>query len=587
MLQLNDSSGTVHNTNTTSTLITYSGLVNGQNYTLNVRAIDKSGLNSSASTTSNGIFIDTTLPTITVNTPSYGPFSANPTDPIDVDFSDNQNLDYVSYKVNANGSFTNISITINGTSYTTNWDVWGNANLQEGVNTIFLLAVDDAGNSRLATETVTYTIDTTRPRVTVNFPVAGTESGTGTSFVVTTNEQAVCSFKLDSASFATMASTNSTVHEQNLTLAGGSHTVRANCTDIAQNFNDTKSVTWTVNTAGPTLSSLIYSDLDAIVNASFTVNTTAVSSLYIISGFQYVINNIDSAATTLAVSQDNAFDETTEDINFTLSITGLNGTYTLYARANNSQGTWGGWYARTFFVDTEAPNVSISSPLNTTVTNVTPTIAITIQDNEGGSGINISTLVVTDSINGTLSVGGCSTPDNSRTYTCSFTPAGLADNRSHLLNVTVTDIAGNQRNFNRSFTIDTTKTVTASLIASDTVGVADNTYANGWSFTFNISTGTGGNAIRFRMDNWTILAGSNIIAVFNNTYMEYVNSTGGYRNYTVKNSYDEAQDIDPLNDTDTSTTGTQSTIIIYVKIPTGTVSGVYSTGYGAGLYSTT
>ena len=104
---------------------------------------------------------------------------------------------------------------------------------------------------------------------------------------------------------------------------------------------------------------------------------------------------------------------------------------------------------------------------------------------------------------------------------------------------------------------------------------------------FNISTGSGGNSLRFKMDNWTISGGSAIISVFNNTYMEYTNSTGSLRNYTVKNSYDEDQDIDPLNDTATSTSGTQSQITIRIKIPTGTTSGAYSTGYGAGLYSST
>jgi hypothetical protein len=132
-----------------------------------------------------------------------------------------------------------------------------------------------------------------------------------------------------------------------------------------------------------------------------------------------------------------------------------------------------------------------------------------------------------------------------------------------------------------TFTVNTQNVINATLIASHTNGVADGTFANGWSFTFNISTGTGGNAVKFRMDDWT---GPGLFPVFNNTEMVYYNSSGMRNVYWVKNGYDPDQLVSDLQDL-SAADGTQGNITVYVKIPVGTVAGSYSTSYGVGLYS--
>jgi hypothetical protein len=53
--------------------------------------------------------------------------------------------------------------------------------------------------------------------------------------------------------------------------------------------------------------------------------------------------------------------------------------------------------------------------------------------------------------------------------------------------------------------------------------------------------------------------------------------------YNVKNAYNESETIYPLFDID-ATAGTQGNVTIYVKLPTGTNSGSYSTTFAAGLY---
>ena len=166
-----------------------------------------------------------------------------------------------------------------------------------------------------------------------------------------------------------------------------------------------------------------------------------------------------------------------------------------------------------------------------------------------------------------------------------FTPnASLADSTLHNISITAYDRAGNSVTQWLNFTIDTTVYVDASLIAVDSVGIADDSYDDGWSFTFNISTGIGGDGVRFRMYDWEDSSG-NSIAVFNNTKMVYYDNTSTQRTYWVRNGYDGAQTIYPLFDVDPSVAGTQGNITIYVKIPVGTTSGSYTTSYGVGLYN--
>jgi hypothetical protein len=172
-----------------------------------------------------------------------------------------------------------------------------------------------------------------------------------------------------------------------------------------------------------------------------------------------------------------------------------------------------------------------------------------------------------------------------RYYLCYFVPnETMKDSTFHNISITYYDNAGNSVTNVTNFTINTTISINASLIASDTVGIADGTYENGWSFTFNISMGTGGNALRFRMYDWTDASG-NTMSTFNNTKMVYYNSTGVQSTYWVRSSYDETQTVYALQDIDSVMAGTQGNITIYVKIPVGTVSGSYSTSYGVGLYS--
>lgn len=173
----------------------------------------------------------------------------------------------------------------------------------------------------------------------------------------------------------------------------------------------------------------------------------------------------------------------------------------------------------------------------------------------------------------------------------------LDDNTTYTLTVFVADYAGNVGELlvgppplhtellpATTFTVDTTRALNVSLISVKTNGIADGTFTNGWSFKFNISTGTGGNAVSFRMDDWQDSNGNHIL-VFNYTRMVYYDANGTRRIYWVNNTYDENQALYPLQDVDPAINGTQGNITVDVSIPVGTTAGSYSTSYGVGLYN--
>ena len=128
------------------------------------------------------------------------------------------------------------------------------------------------------------------------------------------------------------------------------------------------------------------------------------------------------------------------------------------------------------------------------------------------------------------------------------------------------------------------------LYATDTIATADNTYANGWSFTFNITLGsttsnaTTVNATAVRIANWTQVGGTATIATANNTIMNYTDVTGTRRTYYISHDYNTTDTIYPLQDLDTASRPINGTVTIFVKVPVA-LSGTYSTTFTFASYS--
>jgi len=234
--------------------------------------------------------------------------------------------------------------------------------------------------------------------------------------------------------------------------------------------------------------------------------------------------------------------------------------------------------------DTTPPVITIITPSNTSnVSSSTPTITFTVSDN---TQVDLGSISVSG-------VSGFSAPQNCtgnvQLYTCSFATTALTDGTNYTVTFNARDMSGNSATQQTlQFGYSSNTIITLKLISATTSGVADNTYTSGWMFRFNVTLGTSGNATRFRMNDWCLVgsdcSGNNKIAVSGNVVMNYTTLNGTTMMYNVKNTYNESEAVTPLFDID-ATSGIQGNVTIYLKIPTGTNSGSFSTTFAAGLYS--
>ncbi|MBI2971261.1 MAG: fibronectin type III domain-containing protein [Candidatus Aenigmarchaeota archaeon] len=556
--------------NTSSTSYTQSGLVEGGNYSLRVRAVDRAGL-TSGFVASNGIRIDITAPTFTFNNNSYGPYNADQGSIVDIDFSDNYQLSFVQYKVNANGTWVNVASSIGAATYATNFNVWSSNNTLEGQNRIYARAQDAAGNNVTSSEFATFTKDTVNPAVVISNPVSGSVLGTNVTLTVLTGETATCTYNITTSTAPSMATTGTTVHEQNLSsLTSGSKTVGVSCTDSAGN-NANRSVTWTVDAQStPTVMNITLGDADRIINGSTTVTLSATNNLYTLSSVYYEIENVRIG--NISVATDGTFDEASEDVNFTMAVSSVaDGDRTLRVCVNNSQGI-AGCNAIVFTLDTVAPAITISAPANATLSDATPTVTFTVQDNVSASKVNVTSIALADSLNGSLGFSGarCDTSDNGRTYNCSFDSSTTLSEGAHTITINASDIAGNQRSSTRTFTMNTTVYVNTINVTADDTTAIPNGY-DYWQWTIRVNSSS--QNIKFTLANWA--SGANSISVSGNDMTTIThNSTA----YNITTSMATAANI-TLVDDDSAVAGYQANLTLKQKLPTTTVSGSYSTTY--------
>lgn len=122
--------------------------------------------------------------------------------------------------------------------------------LTDGVHTFAVQATDRAGNTS-APSTVTWTVDTTPPTVAIDGTPASF-TGPSAQFAFTGSDAVgVASFqcKLDDADFAACTSPVSLA-----SLSHGSHAFQVHAIDTAGNVGEPVSITWTVDSVGPTVS---------------------------------------------------------------------------------------------------------------------------------------------------------------------------------------------------------------------------------------------------------------------------------------------------------------------------------------------
>lgn len=183
--------------NGTSTSVTRSGLTlsEGVTYYFSVRAVDNAG-NTGGAASSNGITVNTSLPTITDNQSGDATPRRTAGTIYDVDFAKSAsgpNLDYAQYAVYSGPSLTGTQLktwtdifTVDTASYTTDWSI-DFSSLQEGVNYVSVRVVALDALSNELDDVFMVTKDTIGPVITA---VGASASDTTATVSWTTNEPA-------------------------------------------------------------------------------------------------------------------------------------------------------------------------------------------------------------------------------------------------------------------------------------------------------------------------------------------------------------------------------------------------------------
>lgn len=323
-------------------------------YTITAKARDAAGNITTSSPLSVDVLNnppDTESPTVSITSPSAGEVLGT----INVSASADDNVAIIGVQFFVNGSaFGAEDLTV---PYTTSWNTLTVAN---GTYIISAKARDAAGNITLSGE-VTVTVnnppDADPPVVSVTAPTAGNVAGTVSITAGASDNIGVAGvqFLLDGISLGSEDLIFPYSFSWNtLTAANGNHILTARARDEAGNMTTSAEVI--VNVSNDITGPVVSITAPAAGTVSGTISVAADASDDIgVTGIQFLLNGANLG---------------TEDITAPYSIswntvTSVNGSYTLTARARDAAG-----------------NISVSAPVNVTVSNVTNLIAA-LNFNEG------------------------------------------------------------------------------------------------------------------------------------------------------------------------------------------------------------
>ena len=253
---------------------------------------------------------------------------------------------------NTNITATNLSLRVynvtynftgNGT-YAYVWYSYGNGNLTNL----------NSSNPRNVTVSL---LDATPPTVTINSPGNSSYRTTVINFNATTNENSSCFYSIDQNSNVSMTQFNITYYNYtNSAAPEGSHNVIFSCIDASGNTNSS-SIRFFVDTIPPHIS------FSSPQNTSYNTKTILIN----------ILNNSDS--------KNIWFNRGLGNETYTTSVSKSfgEGSTSIIAYANDSLGNLNGTAVR-FFVDSIAPTITISSPIE--ITYETKTINFNVSASE-------------------------------------------------------------------------------------------------------------------------------------------------------------------------------------------------------------
>ena len=393
----------------TAEIHTFGSLSDGQ-HNVTVKALDAGSNNNTALVT---FTVDMTAPSLIITSPTAGYLSTDGSVPV------------MWTAFDAGSGLAKVEISTDGI-------VWSQVNgttrlldgLADGSNTVHLRAADNAGNVRTAT--MTFTVDTVAPSLSITSPKAGYWNNTGGVLVVWTDSDSGSGvsrveISADENAWSTVTGTSDVLSG----LSAGTHSIHVRVTDNADHITSAI-VTFHVDLTDPVLS--INSPTVGYLN-----NTGSVL-------VKWTVSDAGSGLANFEISTDGTVWSPVTGTSDLLSVL-PEGANTVYIRATDIAGN-ANTASVAFTVDTVAPSTSIISPsgaINTTSATVQWTT------NETGSGLARTEIKVDDTQWNPVSGS-------------SYPLTALTDG-SHTVSLRTTDVAGNANTASVVFTVDTVKPI--------------------------------------------------------------------------------------------------------------------------------
>ncbi len=417
--------------------------------------------NTGTSATRN-LTVDTTVPTIILNSPANQSPSGSST--VSFNFTAQDNL---ARKMSCSLFIDDaLALVHPATNNDTATVLTGNG-IDDGDHTWYVQCTDNANNTGTS-ETRSFSVVTTFPSVVLNSPANDfITSSTALDFSFNETDpvyaNASCSLIMDGTAVNSTTATNDTEtilgHSG---LVGGPHSWSVSCTNAANNTAVSETWNFTVTTIGPAI---------ILVSPASGLNTSSTA-------LDFIFNETDPVYATVPcnLTVDGSVVNSTTAANSTLADMGYSpldeGTHTWNVSCVDDADNSGTSLTRSFTVDTTAPSVSLDSPDNQSISS-SSSVAFNFTPTDNLAQTMSCSIFLDDVLNQSkASANGTET---------TFTISGIADG-DHTWYVQCTD---NANNTDTSETRDLSVIITSPTVTLISPASGNITSATSLNFIFN------------------------------------------------------------------------------------------------------
>ncbi len=518
---------------------------------------------------------DTTAPTLTSTAPSIEQTVGSVSDVVftftdDTAFDATAGNNVVSFTMDGSDvkASANTSINLSGTTLTV---TYSDSSMSAGVHNFNITVKDAVGNEKDASLTVHVVNpnDTTAPTIALTSPAVTAITQTGASINFTSDEagEAKVSYGTTSSygnvtTWQTMSNGNNGITLGGL-ACGTTYNFQVAARDASGNLaTPTSNATFTTSACLDTTAPDFTSSFANVVSAGFDVVTSADES------FDVKIE-VDTDSNFGSIDQTVAYSAAYAAGPLSKTVSGLTSDTLYYVRVSVKDSA-GNERVKVYTQQTAQGGAINLTGLSVSAVADTSAQIDWATDATPASGDYRVAITPYSGTWTAMTIGGASG---------SQALSGLTANTTYYYQVRFVKNGQTSYSIPMSFTTAASSTGLSvdSIQAIKSYAVADDTYANGWKWKFNITLNnlTETN-LAMKFDQW--VSGTNTLDAANN--MRYSVDDATWTAITANGAY-PATNIDvSAIDEDASKGGRQVTVYVEMKVPVGTTSGSYSTSYG-------